>query len=118
MIPEGGTHDLAGRPHREGERGRLGRDGGGYQVLWDFSPSGAAFPFGRVVELSDGFLYGTTRQVGSIVSSASGAIFRIAKTGSSFSTVAGIPGGAAGRFPEVGVTEGADGVNAADAALA
>ena len=88
---------------------KINRNGSGYSILHRFSyqsPSGY-FPLSRLLEGSDGALYGTTLFGGS---STNGVIFKLNKDGSNFSTLHSLaPSGLEGREPRSGLIETSDG---------
>jgi uncharacterized repeat protein (TIGR03803 family) len=71
--------------------------------------SGGAFPHGRIIQGSDGFLYGTTVAGGG---AGQGTVFRVAKDGSNFSQLKGFDcrsDSDGGCLPYSGLLEGSDG---------
>src|SRR6266542_3018846 len=82
---------------------QMKRDGSGYKVLHQFTGAGdGQGPEGRLVEGSDGFLYGTTQ---SGASPGGGTIYRISKDGSAYTIVRSL----VGQSPKGGLIEGSDG---------
>ena len=81
-------------------------DAAGLEILHDFVSSGT-FPIGKVIEGSDGNLYGTTYQGGL---SNIGTVFRVAKDGSGFALLKSFAcDGSDGCFPFAALVEGSDG---------
>ncbi len=92
----------------------INRDGSGYRGVQSFGGSifnhlGGAFPWGGLVEGSDGALYGTTLYGGT---NATGTVFRLTKDGTETETLYnfGTPQGTDGQNPRAGLTRGNDGV--------
>ena len=87
---------------------RLAADGSGYEVVHWFVWFDGAYPYGSLLEGSDGSLYGTTYEGGD---DGLGTVFRFDRQGGGVEVLhsfAGAPGG--GANPEAGVIEGADGL--------
>ncbi|MBX3731220.1 MAG: tandem-95 repeat protein, partial [Verrucomicrobiae bacterium] len=109
-LMEGSDGLLYGTTHQGGTAGfgtvfRLGRDGSAFQVIQSFAGPDGRHPRGGVYEGSDGALYGTTYQGGSL---GWGTVFRIEKSGSGFA-VRHHFNGSQGRNPHAGVIEATDG---------
>jgi len=87
---------------------RINKDGSGYQVLHSFStdPNDGIKPLDRVVEGSDGVLYGTTSEGGQ---NALGTVFRINKDGSNYKILHSFSLGDVGVIPETALLEASDG---------
>ncbi len=91
---------------------KLNTDGSGFLVLRSFSSSGGdgQFPRARLLEASDGFLYGTTYGGGTY---GAGTVFKLAKDGNAFQTLRSFFSVAAekvdARNPIAGLMEGSDG---------
>jgi len=79
-----GTTFHSGGPPSAGTVFRIAPDGSGYTILHTFNYSDGGFPQGRLIQASDGLLYGTT-QGGGIGNS--GTIFRMAPDGSGFTVL-------------------------------
>ena len=67
-----------GGPTGNGTVFKIRTDGSGFSTIWAFGGTNGAAPYGRLVESSDGFLYGTTGDA------SYGGVFRINKDGSNF----------------------------------
>jgi uncharacterized repeat protein (TIGR03803 family) len=105
-----GTTSFGGRNFANGGTVfRINKDGTGYAILRTLGNSGTdgSLPLARVIEASDGFLYGTTWQG---VTNRFGTIFRISRTGGDYSIVhyfSSSPGD--GQNPAAPVVEASDG---------
>ena len=98
-VIEGSDGNLYGTSSTGGSSGRgtvwvIGKDGNGFAVLHTFSGSDGAHPWARVIEASDGNLYGTTVAggIGFVSTPAEflpgeGTIFKIARDGTCFTTL-------------------------------
>lgn len=85
---------------------RLSEDGSTYSVLWSFTGAAdGAYPEARLLEASDGFLYGTASGGGT---NDYGVVFRLAKDGSGFQSLFQFSG-TNGANPEGGLLEASDG---------
>jgi uncharacterized repeat protein (TIGR03803 family) len=82
---------------------RLTPDGSAYTVLHQFEGLDGLTPRGRLVDASDGFLYGTTGGGGEF---GRGTIFRVSRDGASFETLHSFKPSTAEPF---GLTLGSDG---------
>ncbi|HMC29025.1 MAG TPA: choice-of-anchor tandem repeat GloVer-containing protein, partial [Verrucomicrobiae bacterium] len=100
-----GTTVLGGS-HEWGTVFKMNKDASGYAVLVNFSGFGdGQNPQGRLLEASDGQLYGTTAGGGS---NGGGIVFKVKKDGTDFSKLYEFTGYAVwNRFP--GLVEGSDG---------
>jgi len=96
---------------------RLRTDGTDFAVVVNFSAAGQgpSNPSGKLIEASDGALYGTT-QSGALEDSPGGSLFRVHRDGSGFTTVRKWPGlllgqppNSEGAYLESGIIEGSDG---------
>ncbi len=89
---------------------KLNKDGSGYTVLRRFTNTSgdAAQPYGKLIEGTDGAIYGTTRLGGT---SSRGTVFKLNKDGTGYAVIRQFSptGGDAGQ-PYAGVIEGRDGV--------
>jgi|GEM_PF-1518619 len=114
-IPTAGLIQLAdeylyGTTQQGGEFGRgtifkIRPDGTDFSVIKTFENSNGAIPFGKLIHVSNGFLYGTTSQGGG---GNTGTIFRLLPDGSSYSVINSFQC-AAGCFPVAGVIQLTDG---------
>ncbi len=89
---------------------RINLDGGGFQILHTFtnSPDGAN-PVGRLLQASDGMIYGTTEAGGDGVSPL-GTVFKMSTNGSDYAVLHSFNfGGSDGILPEAGLIQGSDG---------
>jgi len=84
---------------------RLGADGRDFTILRSFTNNDGAYPEGRLLEASDGWLYGTTSGGGT---NDFGTIFRLGKDGSGFLPLVFFSG-TNGANPEGGLIEASDG---------
>jgi uncharacterized repeat protein (TIGR03803 family) len=103
-----GTTHLGGVTN-QGTVFRLTKDGGGYRVLHVFTGTGGngSQPASRLVEGSDGVLYGTT-YFGGVANR--GLVFVLGKDGTGWRVVYSFPAaGNDGAFPYAGLVEGGDG---------
>jgi uncharacterized repeat protein (TIGR03803 family) len=84
---------------------KLGTDGTGYTVLYRFTGNGGdgRNPWARLLQGSDGALYGTTRSGGS---NSFGTVFRIGTDGSDYAVLCPLTQWA---LPTAGLSQGADG---------
>ncbi len=111
-VIEGSDGMLYGTTSHTGDGGtvfRLNKDGSGYTVLRNFgSPSSDALdPRARLLEASDGVLYGTTRLGGT---NNAGAVFKLNKDGSGYTVLRSFGAGNDGRQPQAELIEGRDGL--------
>ncbi|HYF69430.1 MAG TPA: choice-of-anchor tandem repeat GloVer-containing protein [Ohtaekwangia sp.] len=74
----------AGGTHGAGIIYKIKKDGSGYKKLMDFDGINGREPVGNLLELPDGFLYGTTKRGGVHFD---GNIYKIRPDGSEFSTI-------------------------------
>jgi uncharacterized repeat protein (TIGR03803 family) len=90
---------------------RLDKDGSDFAILRSFvsgsAGGGAIYPYAGLMEGSDGLLYGTTVFGGT---AGFGTIFRINRSGGSYSVFRNFQGGNDGANPYGGVIEGSDGL--------
>jgi uncharacterized repeat protein (TIGR03803 family) len=84
---------------------KLGTDGSGYKVLYRFTGSGGdgRSPSARLLQGSDGALYGTTRYGGS---NSFGTVFRLGTDGSDYAVLCPLTQYA---YPTAGLSQGPDG---------
>lgn len=82
----------------------LSKDGSNFTVLRSFSQAEGGYPEARLLEASDGLLYGTASGGGT---NDNGAIFRISKDGFTYSTLITFSG-TNGANPEGGLIEASD----------
>jgi len=85
---------------------RMNKNGTGYTVLRSFSAPEGIYPYGGVVEGSDGALYGANNQGGVY---GAGTVYRINKDGSGFAVLRSLNQNPDGAYPQYGVREGSDG---------
>lgn len=86
---------------------KIKTDGGGYSVLHSFTNfTDATVPFGRLVQGSNGILYGTTYSGGPHIV---GTVFQIDTNGLNYSVLHGFGGAGDGFSPECGLLVGKDG---------
>jgi uncharacterized repeat protein (TIGR03803 family) len=87
---------------------KLDRDGAGYSILHHFGslPGDGGYPERRLVEGSDGAIYGTTLGGGP----CAGALFRLNKDGTSYAVLHGFDCGSIDYAPRSSVTEASDGM--------
>ena len=99
-----GTTYAGGTTNDAGTVFRLNKDGGSFEVLKAFIGvnGDGRHPCGRIVEASDGFLYGTTERGGT---NDQGTLFRLAKDGSGYSQLARFDSDK-GAYPRGGVALG------------
>jgi len=64
---------------------KVNKDGTGYQVLRRCDLASGAYPYGGLLELSDGLLYGTTTKGGSVGNN--GTVFKINKDGTGYTLI-------------------------------
>ena len=83
----------------------MNKDGSDYAVLWSFSTNGA-YPWGSLVEASDGELYGTTSVGGT---NSGGTLFSLQKSGAGFSVLHHFGLFTDGRAPTGPLREASDG---------
>ncbi len=110
-LIEGKDGFLYGTTFSGGARGlgtvfKVSKDGQTYTVLKSFGTSfgDGSYPRTALVESFNGFLYGTTTQGGS---AGNGAVFRIARDGSSYSVIYSFQGGQSdGDSPNSALVEG------------
>jgi uncharacterized repeat protein (TIGR03803 family) len=96
-----------GNADAQGTIFKINGDGTGYTVIFGFPGSAAgATPYCRLLEGSDGLLYGTTSTGGTV---GNGVIFRIAKDASVYNILYNFKGYADGAVPKAGLIEGSDG---------
>jgi len=113
-LVEGSDGALYGTSFEGGNEGvgtvfAINKTGSGYKVLVSFSTVGSdgQNPAGRLIEASDGMLYGTTYFGGR---KGVGAVFTLNKDGSGYSVVRSFSDtGGEGWHPSAGLTEGSDG---------
>jgi uncharacterized repeat protein (TIGR03803 family) len=88
---------------------RINADGTGFAVLKALSFAEGSNPSGRLVQGTDGFLYGTASRGGA--NGEYGSVFKIRPDGSDFAVIKSFAGSAAadGSGPQSGVVQGADG---------
>jgi uncharacterized repeat protein (TIGR03803 family) len=101
-----GTAYIGGPTGQEGTVFRLEKNGNNFTVLHDFAGAGdGQFPYGALLEGSDGYLYGVTEQGGN---QGGGTVFRLKKDGQDHSVLHtfGSPGG---QSPLAALIEGSDG---------
>ncbi len=99
----GTTHQ--GGPANAGVIFKLNADGGGFSVLKSFTGSDGRGPVGKLIQGSDGALYGVTRERGN---NLYGTIYKINPDGSGFTVLKHLTD-AEGRNPDEGVIQGHDG---------
>ncbi len=88
---------------------KLRKDGTGFSVLHSFQGTGdGSLPWGRLLEGTDGAIYGTTFS-GTSGTSIYGTIFRIEKDGNGYTVLRRMEP-ATGTAPYGGLIEGADGI--------
>ena len=80
-------------------------DGGGFQILHNFTGPDGACPIGGLIEGHDGSLYGTANKIGT---NSCGVIFKINKDGSGFQALRYL-NGADAAFPEGALLLASDG---------
>jgi len=87
---------------------KLNLDGSGYAVLRSFTGTDGdgAYPFGTLVQGSDGALYGTTNNGGT---DDYGTVFRLNTDGSGYTQLKRFTGGPDGAGPYGGLIQGTDG---------
>jgi uncharacterized repeat protein (TIGR03803 family) len=81
---------------------RIGQDGSGYTVLHHFKPSNGKNPEGKLVQDSDGWLFGTTPYGGS---GPYGVVFKIFEDGSGFEKVLNIANNGGTLSPVIAVDD-------------
>ena len=86
---------------------KIDTDGGGFQILHTFTgkPDGQQ-PTCKLVEGSDGALYGTTQGGGT---SLGGTVFKINKDGNGYGILYNFVGGSGASLPYAGLIKGSDG---------
>lgn len=84
---------------------KLNKDGGSYGVLHYFDYGDGFYPFGGLIEASDGALYGTTTGGGS--AGNYGTVFKLNKNGSGYGVIFSFTGD--GTAPRGSLAEGQDG---------
>lgn len=113
-----GTTHAGGAPDDSSEGGgtifRINKDGGGYTIIHRFARAhdDGSEPYAELLEGSDGFLYGSTRNGGnrSGPPEGRGTLFRIGKDGAGHTVLHRFAGGGDdGQWPETALIEGADG---------
>jgi uncharacterized repeat protein (TIGR03803 family) len=84
---------------------RVNKDGTGYQVIHHFgvNPGDGKNPYSKVLEGTDGALYGTTWAGGT---NGAGTVFKVNKDGTGYIVLRNFAGGADAQNPYSGVTEG------------
>jgi uncharacterized repeat protein (TIGR03803 family) len=92
---------------------KIAKDGSGYRVLYSFgsTPNDGLGPTGRLIEGSDGELYGTTDYGGSFTDQngySLGTVFKLNKDGSGYSLLHSFGEGSDGQNPN-GLVAGTDG---------
>ncbi len=111
-LIEGKDGFLYGTTHGGGGAGgvvfKLRKDGSGFFVLHEFTGTGdGALPWGKLLEASDGALYGTTYS-GTTGTSIFGTIFKVDTDGSGYSILRRLDP-TSGAYPYGGLIEGSDG---------
>jgi uncharacterized repeat protein (TIGR03803 family) len=88
---------------------KLNRDGSGYGILRSLgtSTNDGSVPWGRLVEGSDGALYGTTAGGGG--ATALGTVFKLKKDGTGYTVLHSFSTSHDGYYPRTGLLEGSDG---------
>jgi uncharacterized repeat protein (TIGR03803 family) len=110
-VIEGSDGYLYGTTHLGGTSGKgtvfkLAKDGSQYSIVTHFFGTNGALPKAKLIEGSDGLLYGTTEVGGRF---NLGTIFMFAKTGNSNNVLHDFTGGGLGSGPVSPLVEGADG---------
>ncbi len=105
----GGIYTNENLPWGSGTAFRLNKDGTGYSIIHHFGALEADgfSPLGRLLQGSDGVLYGTTWLGGS---NHSGTVFKLATDGTSYTILKHFESGSQGGIPVEGMIEGSDGV--------
>jgi len=86
----------------------LNRDGTGFKTIFAFEGrSTGAAPNARLIQGSDGALYGTATAGGS---HDLGTVFKISPDGTGFTVLEDFDGVSSGGYPQAGLTQGRDGV--------
>jgi uncharacterized repeat protein (TIGR03803 family) len=85
---------------------KINRDGSGYSIIHNFNCSEGAHPKGRLVQGSDGALYGTTYFGGQFLK---GTVFKINRDGSGYTVLHNFNFND-GAWPYAGLVEGSDSV--------
>jgi len=111
-VIEGSDGFLYGTTGEGGDFGRgtvfhLDKTGGNFALLKSFDGTNGAYPEAKLLEASDGLLYGTTSGGGPGTNDY-GAVFRLNKNGSGFQLLKAFSG-TNGANPEGGLLEAADG---------
>jgi uncharacterized repeat protein (TIGR03803 family) len=88
---------------------KLNKDGSGFGIVRSFQATsgGGYYPYGTLIEGSDGVLYGTTLLGGG---GNYGIVFKINRNGGSYSVLRNFQGGNDGAYPYAGVVEASDGL--------
>ncbi len=88
---------------------KLNPDGTGFAILRSFvsTSGGGYFPYGGLIQGSDGVLYGTTAVGGT---AGFGLVFQINRNGGSYKVLRNFLGGNDGAQPYAGVVEASDGL--------
>ncbi|MGH7972371.1 MAG: choice-of-anchor tandem repeat GloVer-containing protein, partial [Limisphaerales bacterium] len=105
----GGMYTNEHHPLGAGTVFRLNKDGTSYSIIRHFGAFEAdgVAPLGRLLQGSDGALYGTTWLGGS---NYSGTVFKLTPDGTSYAILKHFDGGSQGGVPVQGMIEGSDGV--------
>jgi uncharacterized repeat protein (TIGR03803 family) len=85
---------------------KLNPDGSGYAVLWSCKWNEGAYPYGTLIEGTDGRLYGTANVGGD---DAKGTVFQLDKPGTNCVRLHSFGGVGDGGYPQAGLVEGSDG---------
>src|SRR5258705_510604 len=85
---------------------KLNPDGSGFAVLLSFDYSSGAYPYGGLVQGTDGALYGTTYYGGT---SSYGTAFKLNTDGSGFTVLQNFDNSTTGAYPFAGLVQGTDG---------
>ncbi len=98
----------SGNSSAQGTIFKINPDGTGYSVIFAFPGlTSGVQPYGRLLEGSDGLLYGTTIAGGT---PGGGVVFGIAKDGSGYNILHNFGGSADGGIPSAGLIEASGGV--------
>jgi uncharacterized repeat protein (TIGR03803 family) len=85
---------------------KLNPDGSGSTTLHTFDYSSGAYPYGGLVQGTDGALYGTTYYGGSI---GYGTVFKLNTDGTAFAVLKNFDNSTTGGYPYAGLVQGTDG---------